>query len=176
MENAGAKKQKLKYLPPVPIQMVDNEEEGEECTNNEHEAANQQHSQAINNGNTSKQHLHTWASDVRIGDCTIVTGSGAGQKFAVWSINIETSKGGHIHLLKRYSEFDELRNKLVQSYPDHITEIPKLPPKKAFGNLKNDFLVKRRKGLEFFISCVLLNPVLSNSDIVKRFASESAKQ
>ncbi|ODQ60198.1 hypothetical protein WICANDRAFT_13664, partial [Wickerhamomyces anomalus NRRL Y-366-8] len=110
-----------------------------------------------------------WASDVRIGDCTIVTGSGAGQKFAVWSINIETSKGGHIHLLKRYSEFDELRNKLVQSYPDHITEIPKLPPKKAFGNLKNDFLVKRRKGLEFFISCVLLNPVLSNSDIVKRF-------
>lgn len=180
MENAGVKKQKLKYLPPIPIQMLDNGED-EDNDNNVHDVAAMPEHVDYNkdnghkNNNAGKPHLNTWASDVRIGDCTIVTGSGAGQKFAVWSVTIETSKGGQIHLLKRYSEFDELRNQLLESFPDHVTEIPKLPPKKVFGNLKNDFLVKRRRGLEFFISCVLLNPVLASSDIVKRFASESAK-
>lgn len=163
MESATGKKQRLKYLPPVPIQMVDNEVEvGEEVV-----------SEQGYNGKMSS--LKTWALDVRIGDCTIVTGSGAGQKFAVWSVSVETTKGGHMHMFKRYSEFVTLRNNLVTSFPDHVTEIPKLPPKKVFGNLQNDFLVKRRRGLEFFISCVLLNPILANSDVVKKFVSESAK-
>lgn len=165
MENAAIKKQKLRYLPPVPIQMVDNEDVDDEVS-----AIPDQ----IQNNNGKPSTLKTWASDVRIGDCTIVTGSGAGQKFAVWSITIETTKGGHMHMFKRYSEFVILRTKLITSFPDHVTEIPKLPPKKVFGNLQNDFLVKRRRGLEFFISCVLLNPVLANSDIVKQFVSESA--
>jgi len=174
MDNTGAMKQKLKYLPPVPIQMVDeDQEEDDECTAST--GQNHNHSNFHSHGgSTNQKSLNAWASDVRIGDCTIVRGSGS-QKFAVWSITIQTSKGGHIHLLKRYSEFDQLRSELVRAFPDHVNEIPKLPQKKVFGNLNNEFLVKRRRGLEFFISCVMLNPVLANSDMVKRFASESSK-
>ncbi|CCH46294.1 Sorting nexin MVP1 [Wickerhamomyces ciferrii] len=183
-QEEGRKKQKIRYLPPVPIQMVDNESDDEEVNNNTQETTENHSVSNSQNNNDSHNHsnitvnrnsIKTWAKDVRIGDCTIVSGQGAGQKFAVWSITIETTSKGQIHLLKRYSEFDSLRNILKIEFPKNNTEIPKLPPKKAFGNLNNDFLVKRRRGLEYFLSCILLNPVLANSETVKRFASGSTK-
>ena len=48
---------------------------------------------------------------------------------------------------KRYNEFNELYNQLkVSNY-----ELP-LPPKKAFGNMKKEFLSTRQIGLQVYIS------------------------
>jgi hypothetical protein len=135
---------KLQYVPPVPIQLHD-----EDTT-----------------------HKETWASDVHIGDCTVVTGSN-GSQFAVWTISIHTTAGGTIKLLKRYSEMDSLRRDLVRTFPDHVSEIPRLPPKKVIGNLNNKFLMQRRRGLEYFVNCVLLNPDLGNSEIVRKFVGNA---
>lgn len=156
-------KNRLKKLAPVPIQMVNNDEEGEDA----HGAGTE------TPPGSGQKPIAQWAADARVGECTIVGGIG-GQQFAVWTVVIETVKGGHIKILKRYSEFDKLRQQLLRAFPDHAKEIPKLPPKKLIGNLATDFLNKRRKGLEFFISCVLLNPVLGNSQIVKDFVSRTS--
>lgn len=155
------KSTRLAMVAPVPIQLVDEDVDDSDVPQD-------------SNTVSSKKHASPWATDVHVGECTIVNGTN-NQRFAVWAIAIDTSKGGHMRLLKRYSEFDTLRNKLLNAFPDHSTEIPRLPPKKVFGNLKTEFLAKRRRGLEFFISCVLLNPVLGNSDIVKQFVSSATQ-
>lgn len=135
---------KLQYVPPVPIQLLDEEQ------------------------------VASWATDVHVGDCTVVTGTN-GQKFAVWSITITTDKGATMKLLKRYSEINTLREEVVAAFPDRIGEIPQLPPKKFFGNLKEDFLVRRRRGLEFFLSSVLLNPQLCHSKTVRSFVRRETR-
>lgn len=131
----------LQYVPPVPIRLID---EAPTADSN------------------------SWVKDIRIGECTLVTGSN-GVKFAVWSVTLKTVTGGSMKLLKRYREIELLRKQLLSAFPDHATEIPKLPPKKVFGNLKDDFLSSRRGGLEYFLSCVLLNPLLCGSDAVRAF-------
>lgn len=149
---------KLQYIPPVPIKLIDEDDD-------------EQHDETNIPGIT-KHKLRSWAVDVHIGDCTLVNGSNGTEKFAVWTVSIQTSSGGHIKLYKRYSEMDALRQKLLTAYPDRANEVPKLPPKRYFGNMKNDFLMKRRGGLEYFLSCVLLNPVLANSQAVRSFVTE----
>lgn len=71
---------------------------------------------------------------------------------------------------KRYSEFDELRQKLVIAFPQSTkASLPSLPPKSVIYKFKPKFLEKRRAGLNHFLNCILLNPEYAGSVIVKDF-------
>ena len=71
---------------------------------------------------------------------------------------------------KRYSEFDDLRQKLIAAFPNATTSsLPALPPKSAIYKFRAKFLERRRDGLQYFLNCVMLNPEYSGSAIVKDF-------
>lgn len=59
-----------------------------------------------------------------------------------------------MNIRKRYSEFDELRQKLVMSFPNFGAAVPPLPPKSVISKFRPKFLDKRRQGLQYFLKCV----------------------
>ncbi len=98
-----------------------------------------------------------------------------------------------MNIRKRYSEFDEFRSRLVQSFPNFEAAVPSLPPKSVISKFRPKFLNKRRAGLQYFLkyvpiwhlnspplricpgstnhgsSCILLNPEFSGSPVLKEF-------
>ena len=71
---------------------------------------------------------------------------------------------------KRYSEFEDLRYRLVEAFPQSTKKsLPPLPPKSLIYKFRPQFLEKRRQGLSYFLTCVMLNPEYAGSDVVKDF-------
>lgn len=56
-----------------------------------------------------------------------------------------------MNIRKRYSEFDDFRRKLTQSFPNFRAAVPELPPKSALFKFRPKFLEKRRAGLQYFL-------------------------
>jgi PX domain len=52
---------------------------------------------------------------------------------------------------KRYSEFDDLRNRLLQTFPLSEAAMPLLPPKGVISKFRPKFLEQRRIGLSYFL-------------------------
>lgn len=104
-----------------------------------------------------------------------------------------SKQGSYMNIRKRYSEFDDFRRKLTQSFPNFRAAVPELPPKSALFKFRPKFLEKRRAGLQYFLkygktqqlflcapcsyirltqsfcSCILLNPEFSGSPVLKDF-------
>ncbi|KAL5336741.1 Phox homologous domain-containing protein [Aspergillus crustosus] len=110
-----------------------------------------------------------WAKSVTIDDHVVVQGKTGIGSYVVWSCKIRTLEGGFITVRMRYSEFDDLRLKLVASFPNAKNALPTLPPKSVLYKFRPSFLESRRVGLEYFLNCILLNPEFSSSPIVKDF-------
>ncbi|KAL3479029.1 Phox homologous domain-containing protein [Aspergillus californicus] len=110
-----------------------------------------------------------WAKSVTIGDHVIVQGKTGIGAYVVWNCKVRTLEGGSITVRMRYSEFDDLRIKLVSSFPHAKNALPSLPPKSVLFKFRSSFLESRRVGLEYFLNCVLLNPEFSSSPVVKEF-------
>lgn len=110
-----------------------------------------------------------WARSVSVDDHVVVQGKSGIGAYVVWSCTIQTLEGGPITVRMRYSEFDDLRQKLVSSFPHAKSALPALPPKSVLFKFRPAFLESRRVGLEYFLNCVLLNPEFSSSPIVKDF-------
>lgn len=113
-----------------------------------------------------------WAKAVTIDNYTVVRGglSPAIGAYVVWNVNVLTLDGGPMKIRKRYSEFDDLRQKLVAAFLNATTSsLPMLPPKSAIYKFRANFLERRRVGLQYFLNCVMLNPEYSGSSIVKDF-------
>ncbi|KAJ5252579.1 hypothetical protein N7489_002989 [Penicillium chrysogenum] len=110
-----------------------------------------------------------WASSVTIDDHVIVRGMTGVGSYVVWNCTVQTLDGGPIVVRMRYSEFDDLRQRLVDSFPHARNALPALPPKSVIYKFRPKFLESRRVGLEYFLNCVLLNPEFSGSPIVKDF-------
>ncbi|KAL4923462.1 uncharacterized protein BDV17DRAFT_242906 [Aspergillus undulatus] len=108
-----------------------------------------------------------WAKSVTIDDHVVVQGKTGIGAYVVWNCKIRTLEGGTITVRMRYSEFDDLRHKLVKSFPHAKNALPSLPPKSVVYKFRPKFLESRRVGLEYFLNCVLLNPEFSSSPIVK---------
>ncbi|RGB41273.1 Phox homologous domain-containing protein, partial [Rhizophagus diaphanus] len=68
---------------------------------------------------------------------------------------------------KRYSDFVKLRAQLIKAQPKYRKLIPNLPPKKIVGKFVPEFIEKRRKDMEYFLTYVLLHPVLGTTGVVK---------
>lgn len=62
-----------------------------------------------------------------------------------------------MNIRKRYSEFDEFRRQLVQSFPNSEAAMPALPPKSVISRFRPRFLEKRRAGLQYFLKWVYEN-------------------
>ncbi|KIW87667.1 uncharacterized protein Z519_11641 [Cladophialophora bantiana CBS 173.52] len=112
-----------------------------------------------------------WAKSITIDEYVIVQGNPTGVgAYVVYNINVQTLDGGPMTIRKRYSEFDELRAKLVKAFPQSTrSSLPPLPPKSAIYKFRPKFLEKRREGLAYFLNCVMLNPEYAGSPIVKDF-------
>jgi len=114
-----------------------------------------------------------WAKSAYIEDYVLVnerrTGIGA---FIVWNITVETLRGSSFRIRKRYSEFDDLRHRLLQTFPNSEAAMPPLPPKSVISKLRPKFLENRRVGLQYFLNCILLNPEFSGSPVLKEFLFE----
>ncbi|EHY53841.1 hypothetical protein HRR83_004485 [Exophiala dermatitidis] len=112
-----------------------------------------------------------WAKSITIDDYVIVHGSPPGLgAYVVWNCKVQTLDGGPMTIRKRYSEFDELRRKLIKAFPQsNKTTLPPLPPKSAIYKFRPKFLEKRREGLAYFLNCIMLNPEYAGSTIVKDF-------
>jgi hypothetical protein len=59
-----------------------------------------------------------------------------------------------MNIRKRYSEFDDFRNQLTQSFPSFEAAVPPLPPKSVISKFRPRFLEKRRAGLQYFLKYV----------------------
>ncbi|KAF4967594.1 hypothetical protein FSARC_4891 [Fusarium sarcochroum] len=111
-----------------------------------------------------------WAKSVEIVNHTVVNGSATNiGAFVVWNIRVETLNGSYMNIRKRYSEFDDFRYRLVQTFPGFEAAVPALPPKSVISKFRPQFLEKRRAGLQYFLNCILLNPEFSGSPVLKEF-------
>ncbi|KAM0441195.1 hypothetical protein ACHAPT_000501 [Fusarium lateritium] len=111
-----------------------------------------------------------WAKSVEIVSYTVVNGSTTNiGAFVVWNIRVETLNGSYMNIRKRYSEFDDFRIRLVQTFPGFEAAVPALPPKSVISKFRPRFLEKRRAGLQYFLNCILLNPEFSGSPVLKEF-------
>lgn len=128
-----------------------------------------------NTDSQSLKHTQLWAKSITIDDYVIVKGSATGiGAYVVWICRVETLDGSPLTIRKRYSEFDELRNKLAVAFPQTSnTSLPPLPPKSAIYKFRKKFLEKRRQGLAYFLNCVMLDPQYATSDLVKDFIFSS---
>jgi len=117
-----------------------------------------------------------WAKSVYIEDHVVINGNYGGKTgigaFVVWNITVETLRGSSFRIRKRYSEFDDLRHKLLQTFPNSTAAMPLLPPKSVISKFRPRFLENRRAGLQYFLNCILLNPEFSGSPVLKEFLFE----
>ncbi|KAK4462093.1 Phox homologous domain-containing protein [Cladorrhinum samala] len=145
-------------LPPGAITLRDNEDEDDEGDDDGEARISRDRNRAC------------WARSVNVVDYVLVNGSATNLgAFVVWNIKVETLTGSKINIRKRYSEFDDLRKKLVQTFPNFEAAVPSLPPKSVLNKFKPKFLEKRRGGLQYFLNCILLNPEFSGSPVLKEF-------
>ncbi|EJT74489.1 hypothetical protein GGTG_08329 [Gaeumannomyces tritici R3-111a-1] len=111
-----------------------------------------------------------WAKSVSVTDHVVVNGSATNiGAFVVWNIRVETLSGSYMNIRKRYSEFDDLREKLMITFPNFEAAVPALPPKSVIAKFRPKFLEKRRSGLQYFLNCILLNPEFSGAPVLKEF-------
>ncbi|BGP41449.1 hypothetical protein JCM10449v2_005430 [Rhodotorula kratochvilovae] len=114
--------------------------------------------------------------DVHITGYHAVGSEGGG--FVVFDIEIETLPSGstarptRIRIHKRYSAFVRLRADLLRVNPSWRGHIPRLPPKSSFAKYRPSFLDKRRQHLAFWLSTVLLHPVVGGSPVVRQWVLE----
>ncbi|KAI1334233.1 PX domain-containing protein [Xylariaceae sp. FL0016] len=101
-----------------------------------------------------------------VAGAAFLPGTGA---FVVWNIRVETLSGSRMDIRKRYSEFDEFRDRLMRTFPGFEAAVPELPPKSLISKFRPRFLERRRGGLQYFLNCILLNPEFSGSPVLKEF-------
>ncbi|KAK9364017.1 Phox homologous domain-containing protein [Lipomyces starkeyi] len=139
----------LTPVDPIPITLVDH---------------------SMDDGDVNGQ---MWARSAWVGDYSIVAGAGKAGAYVTWLCVIETVEGRTIRFRNRYSEFCQLQNALSGEFPLLRAAIPGLPPKSIISKFRPAFLEERRRGLEYFLACIVLNPVFAGSTVVKDFISST---
>jgi hypothetical protein len=60
-------------------------------------------------------------------------------------------QGSYMNIRKRYSEFDDFRRRLMETFPGFEAAVPELPPKSVISKFRPNFLEKRKAGLQYFL-------------------------
>ncbi|SPQ17821.1 9eda1d02-97a9-46ea-99e0-76b6f4f05b7b [Thermothielavioides terrestris] len=133
-------------LPPGAITLQDNERDDDE--DDQHPGRRSNSSEIYGRD----RNRACWARSVQVTDYVLVNGSATNiGAFVVWHIRVETLNGSRMNIRKRYSEFDEFRQRLVQTFPNFEAAVPALPPKSVLKRFQPRFLEKRRAGLQYFL-------------------------
>ncbi|KAJ1874520.1 hypothetical protein LPJ57_004796 [Coemansia sp. RSA 486] len=122
---------------------------------------------APSDGQETTNRHRTFADDVRIVGW-VTKGSGL-DVHTEFKVVVHLTRGDNLTVMRRYTDFADLRGVLCERYPTFRKRIPQLPPKKAFGKFENRFLKKRESGLQFFLAYVMLHPVIGCSSIIRRW-------
>ncbi|KAI8994857.1 hypothetical protein BDB01DRAFT_831800 [Pilobolus umbonatus] len=120
------------------------------------------------NDNEDNEHF-VYASDATV-DHPLKIGVGYGS-YVCYNCTVLNDKMAPITVIKRYSDFVDLREALIKQYPLLKKSIPKLPPKKMVGKFTPTFVEQRRRELEYFFKYVVLHPTLGASSVVKNWIS-----
>ncbi|KAJ5079656.1 sorting nexin [Anaeramoeba ignava] len=108
-------------------------------------------------------------ANVDIGESTKILKYKGMKKFIVYEIKFK-----NYCVQRRYKHFLWLRDHLHEYYTDIL--IPPLPEKQISGRFHEEFIGKRKKGLQFFLQKIMEHPVLRTSWILEHFlSSENAK-
>ncbi|KAK6465583.1 Phox homologous domain-containing protein [Scheffersomyces coipomensis] len=164
---------RLNRILPVPIELHNDEEDIESVDN-----INRVNGSGDSRNNThqspKKQKL-SHITNVMVGEHHLIEGE-YGKPYISWAIKIvlDDSDYSSIIVYKRYSEIEQFHQDLLHHYQNtKSTLIPNLPPKDNFSIerllLSNNWLEERRKGLQWFMSNVLLNPKLQDCEVIKKF-------
>ncbi|TKA55943.1 hypothetical protein B0A53_01644 [Rhodotorula sp. CCFEE 5036] len=117
----------------------------------------------------------TFVKDVKMTGYQTVGSEGSG--FVVFDVELQTlptpqSPGTILKIHKRYSAFVQLRHNLLASYPQFRGLVPRLPPKSSLAKYRPSFLEKRRQLLGYWLSTVLLHPILGGTAVVRDWVLE----
>ncbi|KAK9777545.1 putative Phox-like protein [Seiridium cardinale] len=129
------------------------------------------------NSSVDERNNACWAKSVEVTDYVIVNGNHhSGQPRMGTGLCLLTEpeanadlQGSFMNIRKRYSEFDDLRWRLIRTFPNFEAAVPELPPKSLISKFRPRFLEKRRAGLQYFLNCIMLNPEFSGSPVLKEF-------
>lgn len=129
----------------------------------------------LNDGTFGHTHFSeaSHVTDVLLGEYHWVTGDAMSGLYVVWAIRVVIDDALHslIVLYKRYSDIERLRKNLTRDFPEE--EIPVLPPKDSLSILKlwssDLWLEHRRRGLQWFLTNVLLNPKFQHLKVITEF-------
>ncbi|BFZ63061.1 Restriction of telomere capping protein 5 [Saitoella coloradoensis] len=111
-----------------------------------------------------------FAQHVTLTDPQIVGG-----KYVAYLCTVTTPQGTEIQCRKRYSEFRALEGMLKVSYPVIVRSLPRFPGKSVVQKFRAEFVDRRRRRLEFWLSCVLLHPNLGGSTVVRKWWTEQVE-
>ncbi|GAB7344588.1 hypothetical protein MBLNU457_3083t2 [Dothideomycetes sp. NU457] len=92
-----------------------------------------------------------WAKHAAVDSWVVISGATGIGAYVVWNCTVETINGAPLTIRKRYSEFDHLRNNLVQAFPHVAASIPELPRKSVVSRFRPKFLESRGAGLAHFL-------------------------
>ena len=102
-------------------------------------------------------------------------GSGV-NSYVSYKVNTETDRKqfdqSRFTVVKRYSDFDWLRQHVVQTYPGVI--VPPLPEKSVMKKTESSFVEMRRRALQTFLNRIANHEVLSRDETFRRFLQDSA--
>ncbi|KJA20553.1 hypothetical protein HYPSUDRAFT_123533, partial [Hypholoma sublateritium FD-334 SS-4] len=112
-----------------------------------------------------------FAQDVTISGWTTVGDKDKARKagaYVAYDCAIVTREGTTMHILKRYTAFEELYERLKRTLPSSILPfLPSLPPKAPLARFRPAFLDSRRKLLQFWLASVLLHPEIGGREAVR---------
>ncbi|RCK64807.1 PX domain-containing protein YPT35 [Candida viswanathii] len=132
----------------------------------------------LNHGETLETHQLNHLNhitNVLVGEYHLISGE-FGKSYISWQIKITINDLDYssIILYKRYNDIYQLRQDLLHVFQgSKDVNIPDLPPKDTLSVdrflMSKNWLEDRRKGLQWFLSNVLLDPVFQNCNVVKSF-------
>ncbi|GAA5957160.1 hypothetical protein JCM21900_003115 [Sporobolomyces salmonicolor] len=130
----------------------------------------------VNVEDWSDRQSQAFVKELRIPSYHAVGSEGSG--FVVFDIEIETrpsnaaTQGTLIRIHKRYSAFVRLRADLLSTFPRLRRIVPRLPPKSSLAKYRPSFLERRRQHLAYWLSTILLHPLLGGAPIVREWILE----
>lgn len=102
----------------------------------------------------------------KVDNPTLKDGGAFSKKYTVYDVT-GSDKHGAFSVKRRYNEFNELRNKLVENWPGYF--IPPIPEKKSTGNTTPEFVKQRQHMLNHFFERLAKMPHLFYSSEVQEF-------
>lgn len=92
-----------------------------------------------------------------------------GTGHTAYVFEVSTSQGGRWKVTRRYSDFLELNNKLLQIFGKPTRPFPPLPKKVLVGSSSDTVVHERQNKLTAYLQAVLDNKILSSTMEVRRF-------